>query len=56
MQDVFGIIDEKEKFYNDCVIEVSNRIVIEILNSKTIEQIQDVLEIADALKLIIKNY
>ncbi|MBK9352521.1 MAG: hypothetical protein IPN09_00645 [Bacteroidetes bacterium] len=55
LQDVFGIIDEKEKFYNDCVIEVSNRIVIEILNSKTIEQIQDVLEIADAIEINHKN-
>jgi hypothetical protein len=55
LHDIFGINDEMEKFYNDSVLKACNEITTEILNGKTIEQIQDDIKIAVAIEINHKN-
>lgn len=55
LHDIFDIIDDKEKFYNDGILKVSNDITNEMLNGRTIEKIQDDSEIANAIKINHKN-
>jgi hypothetical protein len=55
LQDVFGIIDQKEKIYNYSVLNICNEITTKIQKGKTIEQIQDDSDIADAIEINHKN-
>ena len=55
LQDVFGIIDEKEKIYNYSVLNICNEITTKIQKGKTIEQIQDDIEIGNAIEINHRN-
>lgn len=53
--DIFGIIDEKEKIYNDSVLKVCYDITTERLKGKTIEQILAVPVITKSIEINYNN-